>query len=186
MTLNVSGLQSPGRFVRFCQVAKRWAANGKVQVLCLQEHNLDPEKEDEHVRVAQLCGFVAVIGYATAAADGVHRGGSMIMINEQEAQLQHTFFKEGSVTRVCLEWQGREYDIASIYAPNDKSKRLDFFSHLAQRLTDHTIAGGDWNCVPDVTIDVKSSNPLGYPNYGASQHAKVCEKSGSKLGRRWL
>ena len=75
-------------------MAKRWAAKGKVQVLCLQEHNLDPEKEDEHVRVAQLCGFVAVIGYATAAADGVHRGGSMIMIHEQEAQLQHTFFKE--------------------------------------------------------------------------------------------
>ena len=176
MLLNVSGLQGDGKFVRFCRVARKWAADGKVQVLCLHEHNLDPDKEDEHIRIAQLCGFAAVIGYASAAADGVHRGGSMIMLNEQETQLQQTYCKEGSITRVSLEWQGREYDIASVYAPSDRSKRLDCFSHLAQRLTKHTIAGGDWNCVTYVTLDVKSRNPLNYPNYGASQLAKVCEK----------
>ena len=80
------------------------------------------------------------------------------------------------MTRVCLEWQGREYDIASIYAPNDKSKRLDFFSHLAQRLTEHTIVGGDWNCVPDVTLDVKSNNPLGYPNLWGEPTRKSVRK----------
>ena len=157
-------------------MAKKWAADGKVQILCLQEHNLHPDKEDEHIRLAQACGFTAVIGYAAAAADGVHRGGSMVMLNEQDTQLKRTHFKEGSITRVSLEWQGREYDIASIYAPSDSSKRIDFFSHLAQRLTKHTIAGGDWNCVTDVTLDVKSRNPLTYSNIGAGQLVKVCEK----------
>ena len=176
VSLNVSGLQDVGKFVRFCQVAKKWAADGKAQVLCLQEHNLHPDKEDEHIRIAQSSGFTAIIGYASAAADGVHRGGSMVMLNEQDTQLKQTYFKEGSITRVSLEWQGREYDIASIYAPSKILKRLDFFSHLAQRLTTHTIAGGDWNCVTDVTLDVKSRNPLSYPNIGASQLAKVCEK----------
>ena len=176
MLLNVSGLQGAGKFLRFCQVAKKWAADGKVQILCLQEHNLHPDKEDEHIRLAQACGFTAVIGYAAAAADGVHRGGSMVMLNEQDTQLKRTHFKEGSITRVSLEWQGREYDIASIYAPSDSSKRIDFFSHLAQRLTKHTIAGGDWNCVTDVTLDVKSRNPLTYSNIGAGQLVKVCEK----------
>ena len=54
VSLNVSGLQGVGKFVRFCRVAKRWAADGKVQVLCLQEHNLHPDKEDEHIRIALL------------------------------------------------------------------------------------------------------------------------------------
>ena len=38
---------------------------------------------------------------------------------------------------------------------------------LGRKLTTHTIAGGDWNCVPDVTLDVQSSNPLRYQNTGA-------------------
>ena len=100
----------------------------------------------------------------------------MVMLNEQDTRLKQTYFKEGSITRVSLEWQGREYDTASMYAPSNSLKRLDFFSHLAQRLTTHTIAGGDWNRVTDVTLDVKSRNPLSYPNIGASQLAKVCEK----------
>ena len=54
VSLNVSGLQDVGKFVRFCQVAKKWAADGKAQILCLQEHNLHPDKEDEHIRIALL------------------------------------------------------------------------------------------------------------------------------------
>ena len=27
---------------------------------------------------------------------------------------------------------------------------------------------GDWNCVPDVTLDVQSANPLAYANVGAA------------------
>ena len=64
------------------------------------------------------------------------------MLNEQDTRLEQTYVKEGSITRVSLEWQGREYDTASNQASNSL-KRLDFFSHLAQRLTTHTIAGGD-------------------------------------------
>ena len=54
----------------------------------------------------------------------------MVMLNEQDTRLKQTYFKEGSITRVSLEWQGREYDTASIYAPSNSLKRLDFFSHL--------------------------------------------------------
>jgi len=38
--------------------------------------------------------------------------------------------------------------------------------------------GGDWNCVPDVTLDVQSENPLNYSNAGAeilAQHMQRAE-----------
>ena len=107
--LEVTGIQGVGRFVRICRVAKRWAVDGKVQVLCLHDHNLRSDEEDEHARIAQQFGFTVAMG---RAADGAHRGGSMVMLSERGIQLKT--FEEGSITRVSLEWQGREYDIASI------------------------------------------------------------------------
>ena len=79
----------------------------------------------------------------------------------------------GGLVRAQYEWMGCVYDIASVYAPAKAPKRVDFLSHVHQRLSDHTIACGDWNCVPDVTLDVKSSNPLNYPNAGATLLADV-------------
>ena len=35
-------------------------------------------------------------------------------------------------------------------------------------LEEDMIAGGDWNVVPDVLLDVQSSNPLNYENNGAA------------------
>ena len=40
------------------------------------------------------------------------------------------------------------------------------------------IGMGDWNCVPDVTLDVQSANPLKYPNGGA----KLLEHSMAAVG----
>ena len=133
------------------------------------DHNPRSDKEDEQniIRIAQLFGFTVAIGHA---ADGAHRGGHMVMLSEREIQLKQTL-EEGSITRVSLEWQGREYEIASIYelryriyTRNDNSKRLIFFSHLAQRLTKHTIAGGNWNCTvwsTATTVLIESSKVSG-------------------------
>ena len=86
-----------------------------------------------------------MIGYASAQRrmESVHRGGSMVMLSEQETQLKQIYFEEGSITRVSLEWQDMEYDIASKNAPNDSSSLGLIFSVIAQWLTKHTIAGGD-------------------------------------------
>ena len=45
---------------------------------------------------------------------------------------------------------------------------VNMFGGLGRRLSTDTIVGGDWNCVPDVTLDVKSKDPLSYPNVGAT------------------
>ena len=175
VTLNAGGLQSPGRFAHFCAAAARWARRGDAHVICIQEHNLDPAKAQEHERLARAKEFVLVIAHAPPAPDGVHRGGTLIMSLESTTTLKAEVCKDasGGLVRAQYEWMGRVYDIASVYAPAKAPKRVDFLSHVHQRLSDHTIACGDWNCVPDVTLDVKSSNPLNYPNAGATLLADV-------------
>ena len=54
-----------------------------------------------------------------------------------------------------------------VYAPAQPLQRVDFNS-LRGKLDNTTHVGGDWNCVPDVTLDVDSVNPLSYANRGAT------------------
>ena len=87
VTLNVCGLQSPGRYLRFVCAAKRWAKMGKAHVVCIQSHNLNPAKQEEHERLAQECGFTLKIGYAPAGRAPVgeapvHYGGTAILVYE--------------------------------------------------------------------------------------------------------
>ena len=82
--LKATGLQGVGKFVRICRGAKRLADDDKLQVLCLHDHNLRPDKEDEQIRIAQLFGFTAVKGHAT---DGVHGGRSMVMLSGREIRM---------------------------------------------------------------------------------------------------
>ena len=45
-------------------------------------------------------------------------------------------------------------------------------------MTPLTWVAGDWNCVPDVTLDVDNANPLNYANGGADALAKKMEDLG--------
>ena len=68
-----------------------------------------------------------------------------------------------------VRWGATEMEIAAVYAPAQPIPRIDFFNaELRHHTTNLTIAGGDWNCVPDKTLDVTSANPLGSANHGAS------------------
>jgi hypothetical protein len=71
------------------------------------------------------------------------------------------------------------------YTPRKKCPaRIDFYNTLRGRLSSNTIVGGDWNTVTDVTLDVRSRNPLGYQNRGASQLATVMGELGLTDERR--
>ena len=149
----------------------------RVQVILGQEHNLNPDKQEEHTRVAHLCGFEAIISYAPPAADGVHRGGTLILVAHAAATVDSVLHKEPGITRISITTMSdMTLDIASVYAPVKPIERTNFLSHLHQKISDHTVVGGDWNCVADVTLDVKSANPLAYCNVGASLLSKVMEK----------
>ena len=58
---------------------------GKAHVICIQSHNLNPAKQEEHERLAQECGFTLKIGYAPAGRAPVgeapvHYGGTAILV----------------------------------------------------------------------------------------------------------
>ena len=51
-------------------------------------------------------------------------------------------------------------ECSGVYAPAVSMERVNMFGGLSRRLSVDTIVGGDWNCVPDVTLDVRSKDPL--------------------------
>ena len=174
-TLNVRGLQAPRSWERFLDAVTRWSRRHRVSVIFAQEHNLSPDREPELRRQAGLMGMTAVIGFAQPAPDGVHRGGVLMLSFDKEAVLKGVIERAGDLVRVQVEAGGRTHDLAGVYAPAKPSLRVDMFNTLQPRLGSGTIVGGDWNCVPDVTLDVKSSHQLEYPNIGATKLAATMD-----------
>ena len=53
--------------------------------------------------------------------------------------------------------------VASVYAPVRPVQRVDFMHQELRKYMDSgTYAGGDWNCVPDPTVDVQAGNIQSY------------------------
>ena len=91
-----------------------------------------------------------------------HRGGTLIISDEKTIPHVEDLHREASMVVARYSFNGKNMDIASVYAPSDPTKRIKKFSHMNQHLTKYTLVGGDWNCVPDVTTDVKGKNALSY------------------------
>ena len=84
-----------------------------------------------------------------------------------------------------MDWGGEKVRLLNVYTPVDPDLRKKFLSEvLPKHLTKTTIAVGDWNCVPDVTTDVQSNNPLGYSNIGGQQLGDEMSKIGLSDFRR--
>jgi hypothetical protein len=105
----------------------------------------------------------------------VHRGGVLLLLFDKEARVTKEIEVTSDLVRVEIEIDGRTHDIAGVYVPARAVQRVDMIQSLATRLGPDTIVGGDWNCVPDVTLDVQSANPLAYSNVGASVLAVTME-----------
>jgi hypothetical protein len=150
----------------FC--ARKWRPKG-IHVWCVQEHNLDPSREDELRRLAQSCQFGVVFGFASQGQDGTHWGGTLILYDEISTTLKKDYSSPEGITKTSLTWNDRDWEIVSVYAPVTAPKRIDFFNDtLKKHLTPDSIAGGDWNCVPDVTLDATGRGAVNYRNIGAA------------------
>ena len=174
-TFNARGLQAPNMWGRFLDAFTRWSRRHKVGGIVVQEHNLHPDREGELRRACTDMGVTLVIGFAQAAGDGVHRGGVLLLVFDKEAKVTREIEVALDLVRVEIEVEGRTHDIAGVYAPAQAVRRVDMIQGLATRLGPDTIVGGDWNCVPDVTLDVQSASPLTYANVGASVLAVTME-----------
>ena len=81
----------------------------------------------------------------------------MVIWDTKVLKLTQTLDEMPGFVRVSLDWAGQPLEVASVYAPSESGvNRIDFFNKIERSLTPHTWAGGDWNCVPDVTVDAKA------------------------------
>ena len=177
MTLNAQGLQGKNRFKKFVRAVLEWGRKDLVHVWCVQEHRFSPEKVAERERMCTVKGLKLIVSPSTATigTDGktYYSGGTLVIIYEAAATHLETLTSESGITRVKIEHQGMEHIVASLYAPAQPLARVDFYNSLkakagnTNKLCKDTIAGGDFNFVPDATLDVQGPNSLRYSNIGA-------------------
>ena len=175
-TLNARGLQSPGVWGRFLDAVTRWTRRHRVSVVVIQEHNLNPARDAELKRACVGMGMCLTIGYAPASANGVHHGGVLMLTFESEVTVESVTEAACDMVRVQLRHVDEKLDVAGVYVPSTPLQRVDMLSGLQQRLGESTIVGGDWNCVPDVTLDVTGGGALQYSNIGADKLASIMEE----------
>ena len=173
-TLNAGGLQSSGVLSTFLRRVQRMMHTDKVDAVLVQEHNLEPGREGELERVARYRHMLVAASFASEGENGVHWGGAMVLLNEKtwewplvdgerEKDVVH---EDESAVIVRAEWLGRTMKLGSVYVPCKPRERVEYLADMRTWLTGDMVLGGDWNCVPDVTLDVVSSNPLRYKNIG--------------------
>jgi hypothetical protein len=129
---------------------------------------VNPDRESELCRLAQSCEFGIVWGFASQGQDGTHWGGTLILYDEKTVSLEKELPSIEGITRASFIWNDRKLELASVYAPATPSERNEFFVKLKRYITKSTIAGGDWNCVPDVTLDATGPGAARYGNQGAT------------------
>ena len=126
--LTATGLQGVREFAQLCKAAKELLGDGVIQVVCLLDHGLLPErgheigtmfagKEYELTRVAQIYGFTTLIGHTD---DGATGGASMFLVKNGEIKVKASTHS----TRIRFDWRGLEYDIAELTV----DKTLDFMN----------------------------------------------------------
>ena len=81
---------------------------------------------------------------------GVFAGGRVDLGLRVEFSASHSC--NCTALRVKVEARGKEFDLAGVYAPAVPMGRVSMFGGLGNRLSVDTIVGGNWNCVPDVTL----------------------------------
>jgi hypothetical protein len=124
------------------------------------------------------------VAFAPAAADGTNWGGTLTLTSN--AHFVHKNVKTclPHITRVEVEWSGRLLELASVYLPQSPLARVNVLVGMDAHMSDSTLVGGDFNVVPDVTLDVQSSNPLNYSNQGAALLAQHMTSHGLVDERR--
>ena len=106
LTLNLRGARKPGAMARLIHTFNKMGDTHGLSAMCAQEHNLDPSKESELKRLAVSKNTTLVIGFAPPAPDGVHRGGTFILINNKVLTHKNTSLKSKDLTICEADWGG--------------------------------------------------------------------------------
>ena len=166
-TLNVQGMGGERGFDSFLNTIQQRKRELKLGVFQVQEHNLPRERKQDQIDAAKARGFTLVVTYGRADDPDSTRGGVLTILDDTSTTLRRKLIEEPGLIKLEIEWGTETLEIVNIYAPSQPLGRVNFFALLRRKLSPSTIAGGDWNTVPDTTVDVDSANPLQYANRGS-------------------
>ena len=162
-TFNARGLCRGGRLSALLSEANRRG----IHILLIQEHNL---KKKHAVMIADVCRrhrFHANVAFVPALGTG----GAAVFISRDSPSIDCSDAVSkcalgGGVASTTVMLHGHRTPLVSVYAPVHPHLRKVFFSKLpiTRLVTTEAIVGGDWNCVPDTTLDVASKSKTPYPN----------------------
>ena len=186
MSLNVRGIQEkPATFTHLLVEFMRWKAEKGISALCIQDHKLRPERERELKRLTKAKHVTLSISFGRRSNNNVYHGGVLILTDDTVLSDVQELNLHPSLVRITTKFGDTALEIASVYAPAVPAERVAFFKEILQTnmLSKDTYAGGDWNVVEDVTLDVSSSNPLGYDNTGI-QALQLIGARGRRAGGR--
>ena len=185
MTLNARGVAGAHTLRDLLVKFAEWAKSHGLAIICLQEHNLDPKNFSDHRRLAKAMGFTLEIVHGRA--DDVHsqRGGVLMVSYDEKVTRKKVKHSEPGLLRQLYDWNGKELDVVTVYAPANGAARDKFFDKvLRHHVGMNSLLCGDFNCVPDPTLDVVSRNPLAYDNAGARTLGEVVDACGLVDERR--
>ena len=179
-TFNAQGLASGGRLKSLLLAARR----NNIHIILIQEHNLRGKHRLQVEKVAKKEHFAPFVGYVTT----LHRsGGAAIFVDKlhdsiDSSRASFTPCMHGSAASVLVDLHGHRTRVTSVYVPVVAPVRKLFLDQLAKTgvITEDTIVGGDWNCVPNPTLDLQhqEGSNSSYPN----SHANLVESLVAKKG----
>jgi exonuclease III len=176
MSLNVAGINRPQKFSSLLRGAHRRG----IDVLLLQEHNIRGRRKAAaaafRARAAGYHMYMAQRGENALSGRGgtavlIRRDSETVSVNDN---VRCSGGLDGGVCAVPVSIGDVKTRVVSVYAPSDARQRDVFFRHMKRDkwIHKHDVVGGDFNCVPDVTLDTcKIADGAQYANRGG----QLCE-----------
>ena len=162
--MNINGCQDRGKYASLLYHLNKWTQQSIAHVWGIQEHNLNPADHKIHMRLAKDKEFKLVIAYAKQNNGGGHTGGTLFLISMRHATLIQSKEHDPGALEIQVDFGGAQHYLFNSYTPVSTIPRIDYLNKIKTKLHEKMIGMGDWNCVPNVTLDVQSANPLKYPN----------------------
>ena len=130
MTLNARGVAGAHNLRDLLVKFAEWAKSHGLAIICLQEHNLDPSNFADHRRLAKAMGFTLEIVHGRA--DDVHsqRGGVLMVSYDEKVTRKKVKHSEPGLLRQLYDWNGKELDVVTVYAPANGAARDKFFDKV--------------------------------------------------------
>ena len=146
MTLNVNGMRDPLKRRHIFQYCNSLNAD----LFLLQECHITSQQDKDQWANEWKGHLYASFGTPFSC-------GTVILVSPRlkYKDLKTTCDLDGRLFCLTLSLSSGQLQVCNVYAPNQPHKRKDFFNKLSTYITgsNNCILAGDFNCVPDVTMD---------------------------------